>query len=753
MIRSYDKMDNQKRKSRTQDKAERTMTSTVFIFAVVVVLAWAPTKSLTASNSEDIQCLRQATVLHGSNEECDGKENTWSIDAIGTRFEITNSDYLNVTLFSTEKVRVHLESSPRAIYFYVRRAHKSSATLTRMTIRALEAHKKYYRYQDGALQEVFITCGNGSHSFPQDISTGHHVFIQEKKSTIYINSDGSIDPPTAPISRDGDIYTLTDDVSESVFIHKSGITLDGAGHKIESSATHGIYLANVSDTTILNTVVPSGGHGILLSESSSNTIARNTVSHCSYGIDVRGMSYDNDIHDNEISECGYGIWLQAGDRDKGNNIARQNTLADNWIAIYSAYDSWYNVINNNEVSRGFMGMMMWTTFRNTVTNNKFKDIDAEGIAMNWGLWGTFEGNCIENCGTGFGLYQSKWNTFTGNVVKDSSVAVSMSGDNDGYVNTDWNVFYHNDFVGDSIVVYPVFRNNVWDNSAGEGNYWSDYYGLDDGTGVGRFGESRVRGDGIGDTCVPHLAVDWYPSKRPWVINLNRSPIAVAGGPYLVGVDQSIVLNGSGSYDDDGDTLSYLWTQDSMLGNFDNPSSENPNYTGIQAGIMDLTLKVDDGKMDDTDTTLLVVYDPSGGFVTGGGWIDSPEGALPSTPLLTGKANFGFVSKYKKGATVPTGNTEFQFHAGGLNFHSSSYDWLVVTGSNYARFKGLGTIADVPGDFKFLLWAGDNESDTFRIKIWIEDGETENVVYDNGYDGSGYETGQPIDCGSIVVHEK
>jgi hypothetical protein len=38
----------------------------------------------------------------------------------------------------------------------------------------------------------------------------------------------------------------------------------------------------------------------------------------------------------------------------------------------------------------------------------------------------------------------------------------------------------------------------------------------------------------------------------------------------------------------------------------------------------------------------------------------------------GKGTFGFVSKYKKGATVPTGQTEFMFQAGDLNFHSSSY---------------------------------------------------------------------------------
>ena len=37
--------------------------------------------------------------------------------------------------------------------------------------------------------------------------------------------------------------------------------------------------------------------------------------------------------------------------------------------------------------------------------------------------------------------------------------------------------------------------------------------------------------------------------------------------------------------------------------------------------------------------------------------------------LSGKANFGFVSQYEKGKTVPTGNTEFQFQTGNLNFKS------------------------------------------------------------------------------------
>jgi hypothetical protein len=76
------------------------------------------------------------------------------------------------------------------------------------------------------------------------------------------------------------------------------------------------------------------------------------------------------------------------------------------------------------------------------------------------------------------------------------------------------------------------------------------------------------------------------------------------------------------------------------------------------------------------SSLIVIFDPNGGFVTGGGWIMSPAGACQlNTACLTqtGRANFGFVSKYKKGSNVPEGQTEFQFQAGNLNFHSSAYD--------------------------------------------------------------------------------
>ncbi len=227
---------------------------------------------------------------------------------------------------------------------------------------------------------------------------------------------------------------------------------------------------------------------------------------------------------------------------------------------------------------------------------------------------------------------------------------------------------------------------------------------------------------------------------------NIAPTSDAGGPYLVKADSTIPIDGTGS-DPNQDTLTYSWFVTG--GSFDDASLEDPTYFApSEAGIYELTLTVtDQGGLSDQDTTMVVVYNLDGGFVTGGGWIDSPADSYNPEPSLTGKANFGFVSKYKKGASIPSGNTEFQFHAADLNFHSSSYNWLVVNqdGTN-AQFKGLGTI-NGQGEYKFMLWAGDDEPDTFRIKIWTEDDvSNETVYYDNGFD-------QAIGGGGIVIHTK
>ena len=147
----------------------------------------------------------------------------------------------------------------------------------------------------------------------------------------------------------------------------------------------------------------------------------------------------------------------------------------------------------------------------------------------------------------------------------------------------------------------------------------------------------------------------------------------------------------------------------------------------------MTVLDDDGGEGQSIFQFVVVYDPEGGFVTGGGWINSPAGASAADPTLTGKASFAFVSKYQKGVTTPTGNTEFQFKAGNLNFHSDSYDWMVIAGHK-AMYKGVGTI-DGGGNYGFMLSAIDEkltpstDVDLFRIKIWDKD-KNDEIVYDN-----------------------
>lgn len=256
--------------------------------------------------------------------------------------------------------------------------------------------------------------------------------------------------------------------------------------------------------------------------------------------------------------------------------------------------------------------------------------------------------------------------------------------------------------------------------------------------------------GNGSIVIRDLEVTGHPSDTPVTTNVvaNPNPVAINQSVLVSAVVESKtdVPVGFADYSLDGgatwSTLGTPWLpNDGILevsGSITAPATP---------GIYDLCVRGIDNYWNwgEPACIMLVVYDPDGGFVTGGGWIDSPVNTDYQYMHVGGKATFGFVAKYKKGATIPEGNTEFQFKAGDLNFHSTSYDWLLVTGCNYARFKGTGTI-NGEGEYKFMIWAGDGDPDTFRIKIWAETDGVENVLYDNDMD-------QAIGGGSIVVHAK
>jgi internalin A len=226
------------------------------------------------------------------------------------------------------------------------------------------------------------------------------------------------------------------------------------------------------------------------------------------------------------------------------------------------------------------------------------------------------------------------------------------------------------------------------------------------------------------------------------ITIDKTPPTVTvNTPANYGVyAEGMALNFSAS-DTGGSVLAFLTA---TLVSPQGTLSVSSGYVPGQ-GVYVLTIVATDNAGNSaTEVRNFVVYDPSAGFVTGGGWINSPVNTNYQYMQVGGKASFGFVSKYLKGAKVPTGNTEFQFHEGSLNFSSTSYDWLVVNqNATNAQYKGSGTI-NGQGDYFFMLWAKDGSPDTFRIQIW--DKATSKILYDNG-------TAQAIGGGSIVVHTR
>lgn len=157
-----------------------------------------------------------------------------------------------------------------------------------------------------------------------------------------------------------------------------------------------------------------------------------------------------------------------------------------------------------------------------------------------------------------------------------------------------------------------------------------------------------------------------------------------------------------------------------------PSKPNTDNAGVAttttststAGLFTITATAETPFGPVSDTWTLVVYDTQG-MAAGGGWY-YPK--ADDETDMEGRATFGFVAKYIKGAS--TGNLEFQYHSSnGFNLKSTTIDYLVVSGAN-AKFGGKATVDGVPGYF-FRVLAQDVAEpgvgkDMFDIKIWFGD---------------------------------
>ena len=172
--------------------------------------------------------------------------------------------------------------------------------------------------------------------------------------TVYIRADGSIDPPTAPILRNGDVYTLTDNLmsnSNGILIERDNMTLDGSDHTLRGSedagyagGTNGTHLIRRTNITIINLCITNFLTGIMLDESSNCTLLKNVVRDNGYGIWF-ASSPNNRIIGNLLTHCGIYFWPSSAD----NHIVG-NRIEDDYhgINIYFPWKIVSQAINQHD---------------------------------------------------------------------------------------------------------------------------------------------------------------------------------------------------------------------------------------------------------------------------------------------------------------------------------------------------------------------------------------------------------------------
>jgi PKD repeat protein len=258
----------------------------------------------------------------------------------------------------------------------------------------------------------------------------------------------------------------------------------------------------------------------------------------------------------------------------------------------------------------------------------------------------------------------------------------------------------------------------------DGQYAISYYSKDN---VANKEEATTESVILDNT--PPAVVSMSANPNPALIT---TPITLLALLDDTGVDGSMVVSAEYSID------SGPWVpMESVDGNFDEVVEEATAGIGSYAtpDVLNIAFRATDalGNTGSPVSILLAVYDPNAGFVTGGGWINSPIGAYAGDPTLTGKATVSFVSKYQKGANIPSGNMEFHFNAADLMFKMESCQWLVLAAPRF-QFKGTGTIKGLTGEYDFMLTAldghmrGGDGLDYIRVKIWEK--ATGIIIYDS-----------------------
>jgi parallel beta-helix repeat protein len=309
----------------------------------------------------------------------------------------------------------------------------------------------------------------------------------------HIRLDGSIYPPTALISKlDNFIYMFTDNIiNGSIVVERDNIVIDGAGYTLQGTGDgYGINLTGRTNVTIQNTIIRAFGSAILLEDSSYNNFRHNDMTNNIYAVLVYASS--------------------------SNNIIENNLVANSVISIVLTSSS-SNSISGNNVTCSGNGIILDGSHFNNITGNNIEaniDRDAPQELRHFGeyygvsLWGSnnnsISENDIINGIDGVVLHYAMGNNISGNNIINATRGVFLSF-GDFYAMYTFNRFWHNNFINRQQISHIPSVRSYWDSGYANGNYWSDYAGVD------------ADGDGIGDTpyIIDEDNRDNYPLMSPY----------------------------------------------------------------------------------------------------------------------------------------------------------------------------------------------------------------------------------------------
>ncbi len=360
------------------------------------------------------------------------------LEDTGNHFEIKDSEFLNVTLDSTEPIKLIIESVPEMVTLHIEST--SEATSTQITLDGFLPSTTYYKYEDDYHNlTTFTTDSMGKYTYIQDLSRPHLVFIQTRASTIFLTDAGWSDPTVGTWDAVTRTAILTSDINQTIQINTNNITLDGNGHTVTGSGRtgYGVFLSRKSGITIKDLSVKQFNCGIYLYSSSSNTLTDNTTSNNAYGIALGYSSSNNTLANNTANwNYTYGIYLYSS---SGNNTLTNNTANSNKYYAINLYSSSGNTLTDNTTSNNVSGIRLYSSSDNN----------------------TLTGNTASNNQIGIYLYSSSGNTLTDNTTSNNIYGIYLgysSINNTLAINTaNWNYNY-------GIYLYYASNNKIYNNS-------------------------------------------------------------------------------------------------------------------------------------------------------------------------------------------------------------------------------------------------------------------------------------------------